>query len=236
MVKALILYYLNIKATHGYEIQKYMQTSGFDVWANIKPGSIYYALGKMEEKGEIELVKEENRGSRVRRIYKITEKGRKELEKILEKELSKQLMPLNVEKFILPITFNRIKKENVTQILTKHIEELKKTLEYWKYWQDMKSAVSFSKVEKISFEMTITNIEYSIKWHLALIEEYDMYSEIGHKQEQIIESCDFAELPEKLDEPKDFNEDKIKELRDKILNNPERSKETLEELIRLMTK
>ncbi len=32
MIRTLILYYLNIKPTHGYEIQKFLQVSGADRW------------------------------------------------------------------------------------------------------------------------------------------------------------------------------------------------------------
>ena len=39
MVRILILYYLNIKTTHGYEIQKFIQETGLEQWTQIKSGS-----------------------------------------------------------------------------------------------------------------------------------------------------------------------------------------------------
>ncbi|WP_235689849.1 PadR family transcriptional regulator [Clostridioides difficile] len=59
MIRTLILYYLNIKPTHGYEIQKFLQVSGADRWTKIQSGSIYYALAKLEKDGGVRVLKEE---------------------------------------------------------------------------------------------------------------------------------------------------------------------------------
>ena len=72
MIRALILYYLSIKPTHGYEIQKFIQLLGTDQWMKIQSGSIYYALTKLEKEKCIDVLREERTGSRVRKIYKIT--------------------------------------------------------------------------------------------------------------------------------------------------------------------
>ncbi|MGH4123524.1 MAG: PadR family transcriptional regulator [Clostridium sp.] len=234
MVKALILYYLNIKETHGYEIQKFLQLNGMDTWANIKAGSIYYALSKMEKSGEIELAREETKGSRVRKIYRITDKGRKELKVTLEKELDKQLLPVNVEKFILPITINRLAKEKAINILNNHINDLNKALDYWKHWKNIKTTGACLEIERIAFEMTIVNFEYSISWHKALIKEYDIIKNVSQQQEKIIATFNFDEESENKHLEK-INEERISELRETILNNPDKSKEALEKLIKLMS-
>ncbi len=49
MIKVLILYYLSIKPTHGYEIQKFIQVNHMDEWTKIQSGSIYYAINKLEK-------------------------------------------------------------------------------------------------------------------------------------------------------------------------------------------
>ncbi|MCB2296236.1 PadR family transcriptional regulator [Clostridium tagluense] len=234
MVKALILYYLNIKETHGYEIQKFLQLNGMDTWANIKAGSIYYALSKMEKNGEIDLVREETKVSRVRKIYRITEKGRKELKVTLEKELDKPLLPVNVEKFILPITINRLNKEKSISILNNHIKGLNEALDYWKHWKKIKTSGACLEIERIAFEMTIANFEYAISWHKALIKEYDIIKNVSQQQEQIIATFNFGEESENKHLEK-INVEKISELRETILNNPDKSKEALETLITLMS-
>ena len=75
MIRGLILYYLNIKPTHGYEIQLFIKVSGMDQWAKVQSGSIYYALNKLEKEKCIQVLREERTGSRVRKIYEITDLG-----------------------------------------------------------------------------------------------------------------------------------------------------------------
>lgn len=235
MVKLIILYYLNIKSTHGYEIQKFIQATGLDVWAKIKSGSIYYALSKMEQKGEVELYREEKHGSKVRKIYKITDKGRKQLKKTIEQELEKSLMPIGTDKFIIPITFNKLDKKKAIDIINKHIKGLYDTLDYWCYWKDIKINESTLDVERISFEMTINSIKDSIRWHKALIDEYDEYVKYSDSQELMIKNIDFDEVEESKKDAININKERINELREIILNNPEESKEALEELMNLMS-
>lgn len=234
MVKLLILYYLNIKPTHGYEIQKCIQTIGLDVWAKIKSGSIYYALGKMEKNGEVELYKEEMQGSKVRKIYAITEKGKAELKRTLEVELNKPLMPINAEKFIIPIAFNKLSKDEAEKIINKHIKELEENLDYWKHWENIKVSNETLAVERISFEMTINNIEDSIRWHKALIESYDEYVVYSNQQEVMIKNIDFGEIEEVKNNKVEVDTERLVKLKEQILNNPNKSKEALDELIDLM--
>ncbi|MEG1409142.1 MAG: PadR family transcriptional regulator [Terrisporobacter sp.] len=233
MVKLLILYYLNIKSTHGYEIQKFIQATGLDVWAKVKSGSIYYALSKMEKNGEVELYKEESNGSKVRKIYRITEKGKLELKTTIEQELNKPLMPTGTDKFIIPITFNRLDKEAAIEIINNHIKSLEETLDYWEYWKNIKISETTLELDKISFEMTISGIKDSIRWHKAAIEEYDDYIKYSQRLELMIKNVDFGEVEEKNNDVI-ADKEKIEMLREIILNNPEESKEALEELINLM--
>lgn len=230
MVKLIILYYLNIKSTHGYEIQKFIQTAGLDKWIKVKPGSIYYALNKMELSGEVELLKEQTLDSKVRKIYSITEKGRKQLKEYIKEELGKPLMSLPLDKFILPVTFKRLPKDEGCRIISEHIEELNKALHYWKYCRSVKIDDQSLKTEKISFDMTIDMIEDSIRWHKALIEEYDENIKQSSEKEEMIKNIDF-------DKDQNSNESdnvKIDELKNIILNDSKNSKTALEELISMM--
>ncbi|MBB6625530.1 helix-turn-helix transcriptional regulator [Clostridium gasigenes] len=229
MVKILILFYLNIKDTHGYEIQKFIQTSGFDGWTNVKPGSIYYSLSKMEKNGEIILVKEEHIDSRVRKIYQITELGKAELEKAIEKELSNPLVPLNFDKFILPITFNKLDKKTAKKIIDKKIHDLNEILEYWSYWKNIKINEESSKVERISFEMTISNYRYELEWYSSLVDEFDYYCELSRKNELMIKRFKFESIQNSNKE--DYKVESVDELKDIILNNPDKAKIALERLI-----
>ncbi|WP_244834083.1 PadR family transcriptional regulator [Clostridium sp. BJN0001] len=234
MVKLIILYYLNIKSTHGYEIQKFMQATGLDEWAKIKSGSIYYALNKMEKEGQVELLKEETLDSKVRKIYGITEKGKKELKECIKEELSQPLMPISIDKFILPITFKRLDKEDGYTIISKHIEELNKKLDYWKYLRTIKITDQSLKTEKISFDMIINVIEDSIRWHKALMEEYDEHIKCSVEEEKIIRNTDFDKASNDNKKNTSLDENKISELKNIILSDSHNSKKALEKLISMM--
>lgn len=233
MVRTLILYYLNIKATHGYEIQKFIQETGLEQWTQIKSGSIYYALSKLEKHEEITLVKEETHGSRVRRIYQITGLGKKTLHTLLEEKLNEELMPSASEKFVLPSMLNRLDKETAIEIINQHIQNLKAREDYWRYWQSMKVTKDSLKLDKLTFELPLVNLEYAIKWHETLIEEYDSIIELGKKQEQFIAGFNFDALEESHSLSNQNN--RISELKKKILDQSQDSKMALDELITLLS-
>lgn len=237
MVKILVLSYLSIKETHGYEIQKYISLTGLDAWTKIKSGSIYYALNKLEKNKEIELTKVENVGSRARRIYKITDKGREALTKEIKEVLGKGIYPIGSEKFILPLYLDKLSKEEGIAIINSHIDNLEKELEYWKQWNDIKVNEGSNDVIRLSFEMTISNLEYSVRWHKALIKEYDKYILEASKQNEIIKSFNFEEINEEDSiGSKNVDEAKLAVLKEKMLNNPDKFNETLEEILKLFNK
>ncbi len=69
---------------HGYEIQKALETSRADVWADVLPGSIYHALKKMSAEGLLEVRATEQTGFRLKATYAITEAGRDEFKRLLK--------------------------------------------------------------------------------------------------------------------------------------------------------
>ena len=220
MVKVLILYYLSIKQTHGYEIQKFIQMSGFDVWANIKMGSIYYALNKLEQEKKIKVIKEISKEGRTRKIYTITELGKKELNKSIELELNKSIIPLNLDKFIIPITFNKIDKDKVVMAVDKQVKILEEKLKYWEYWMEKRNFNEYESVEKVSFEMTICNIKNAIRWYKAMVKDFDYYHKKGEEYENLIASF-ICEEDNDIDEVK---LDSTEELRTSVLNQDSSSK------------
>lgn len=236
MVKALILYYLSIKSTHGYEIQKFIQVSGIDKWTKIQSGSIYYALGKLEKKGLIVLVREEKHGARIRKIYGITEQGRLELEVTLKEEFNKELVGVGSDKLVTYNMMSRVDKKELIHIIKNHINDLRKKHDYWTYWKEIKINEESMEAEIISFDMSISSIDYQIKWHEALLKDIDSYIEISKQQEEIIRNIDFGEV-EDTSETTEINDSKrVQKLREEIINNPEDSKSKIDELISLLSK
>ena len=102
-----------------------------------------------------------------------------------------------------------------------------------KYWKNIKVTEETLQVDRISFDMTISNIKDSIKWHKALINEYDEYVESGKKQELMIKNINFGEVEDTNENV--VSDNKIEELKEIILNNPEKSKEALDCLMKIMS-
>jgi len=86
-VQLAILGFLKEKEFYGYELKKVMETF-MGPWANIKFGSIYYALEKLARDGMVEPVREEKSGAQpARTVYRITAAGRAAFEKMLHDSL-----------------------------------------------------------------------------------------------------------------------------------------------------
>lgn len=192
MIKVLILYYLSLKSTHGYEIQKFIQVNHMDSWTKIQSGSIYYALAKLEKEGLIVLAGGENAGAKARKVYSITDKGRTELTKLVREELNRQMCEVGSDKFILYPLLSVSSKEEIGRILAAHIAELEKQKAALQKWRDIKVNSSTLEVEKISFEMMLSNLDYQISWHLALISQLDPCIALSAEVADLIKTYDFS--------------------------------------------
>lgn len=66
---------------HGHQIRRAAQIDHLDLWTDVKPGSLYGALQRMDAEGLVRQVRTEQEGRRPpRTVYEITEEGRHELE------------------------------------------------------------------------------------------------------------------------------------------------------------
>jgi len=232
MIRSLLLYYLNIKPTHGYEIQRFLQVSGSDSWAKIQSGSIYYALAKLEKEGFIQVLREERTGARIRKIYDITDLGKEALQKELLEELQRPIVPSGSEKFLLQSFLNQLPESLMEKSLKKHLEELQKAKEYWEWWKKAKVDSSSLKAEQLAFEMTISSLQYQILWHEELLANIDIYRLAGEKTQNLIQTIDFSDIPDTPKQetvPMDMAE--IQRLRNEILTNPTNAAENLDKLI-----
>ncbi|WP_297422370.1 PadR family transcriptional regulator [Clostridium sp.] len=232
IIKVLILYYLSIKSTHGYEIQKFIQTNHMDKWTKIQSGSIYYALNKLEKDGLIVLTEEIGSGSKARKIYKITDTGRDELKELVKNEIANELFPSGSDKFIIYPLLNTLDKQNIISLVNDHISGLRDKIAYLKKWQKIKVNKQSLAVERISFEIMITNLQYQIEWHEALINEMDKCIAASNEISNLISNFDFSNS-ETIEAS---TNDSVESLKQEILNNPETAAEKLEELIKKLSK
>ncbi|MEJ2209967.1 MAG: PadR family transcriptional regulator [Anaerolineae bacterium] len=81
--RLVILGLLRDRPLYGYELKQIIEEHMGD-WTNIAFGSIYYALGKLDEEGLIEQVAVEQEGRRPSRsVYQITAAGQAEFLRLL---------------------------------------------------------------------------------------------------------------------------------------------------------
>ncbi len=232
MIRGIILYYLNRKPTHGYEIQQFIQLYGMDQWTKIQSGSIYYALSKLEKEKNIEVLREERTGSRVRKIFRITEQGKKTLQEEMTLELATPLFQIGSSKFITSPILATLSKDEVEKITRNHIKELEKTLDYWKTWGEKKSSEDKYDLTKLSFRMAIDSLTQQIEWHEELLKHLDYYKKEAVSMDQVITAFnadsmrELEETTAKTDQLKLLNE-----IRDTISQNPEKALENINDLI-----
>lgn len=232
IIKVLILYYLSIKSTHGYEIQKFIQINHMDKWTKIQSGSIYYALNKLEKKGLIVLSEEVGSGAKARKVYSITDIGKVELKELVKEELGHQISEIGSDKFIVYPLLNILDKNEMVTELKAHILKLEDKKVYFKKWQKIKVNEKTLAVEKITFEMILSNLEFQIKWHNALIDNMEECITASQEIAKLISKFDFSNAQ---DIELDTGED-IEILKYQILNNPDTAPEKLEQLIKALKK
>lgn len=232
MIRSLILYYLNVKPTHGYEIQKFLQVAGIDNWAKIQSGSIYYALTKLEKDGSVEVLREEKTGARIRKIYVITEKGKQELRENLQMELLTPITPIGSDKFFINNILDELPKDAIIAALKKHLSNLTSQKGYWEKWRQTKVVKDKTPgAERIAFDMTIDSLKYQILWHEEILYNIDQYISLGKETRRIIQSIDFSAVDNEDTVTASAKLVDIQKLRDEIVNNPSKAIENVDKLI-----
>jgi DNA-binding PadR family transcriptional regulator len=237
VIRGFILYYLNIKPTHGYDIQKFLQISGMEQWAKIQSGSIYYALTKLEKEKFIRVLKEERTGTRARKIYEITTEGRKEMQKELAEELEKPLWQVSTMKFITGPMLSTLSREECTVILKRHINGLKEQLDYWIKWKDIKIGEQTDGLDRLSFQITIDSIKGQIIWHEELLKNLEHYIKSSEQSGLMIKNFDFDRIvTEQADSEVDEKLNYIHSIKNEILKDPDNAIVNLDKIIEELSK
>ncbi len=138
MTRLVILSLLKINPMHGYEIRQFIKRQRMEQWADILPGSIYFALSQMKREGLVEAGVEERTGDRLRRTYKITAKGESLLKELVREALSNPPHSLKSSfSFALGEAF-LLEPEERAGLLTRNIRQLKETRKLWEEGQKTK--------------------------------------------------------------------------------------------------
>jgi DNA-binding PadR family transcriptional regulator len=192
MIKLLILYYLSIKDTHGYEIQKFIQINHMNEWNNIQSGSIYYAMSKLEKEGLIQLLEKVSDKEKSKKLYTITTKGKEALKTLASEEMLKPLGNFASDKFLIYPIVASLSKDDLIQEISSHITKLDKQKVSVSTWYEKKSEISMTKVEQASFELMLSNIEGQLNWHKILLDHIDETITAVKDISNIIKAVDFS--------------------------------------------
>ena len=241
MIRGLILYYLNIKPTHGYEIQRFIQISGMDNWAKVQSGSIYYALNKLEKEKYIQVQKEERTGSRIRKIYEITESGRSELAREMREELAAPIIETGSLKYIVYPIISVLTTQETKKIIEKHIVDLQERKQYWETWRDIKCGVDATRLTKLSFDMTIHAMEDQITWHEELLNHLEDYRKEAGDLERMIKAFEPDSVSEGSQESARQQEMQerlamIERIKESVESDPQRALVELNEIMEILKK
>lgn len=129
--RLMVLGMLSRAAMHGYEIQKALEISRADVWADVLPGSIYHALKKMAAEGLLEIRATEQKGHRLRAVYAITDAGRDAFKQLLRKAWAEAPRTFPTQLFTALTFLEALPRNEVRAALEEQVRSLRAEIERW---------------------------------------------------------------------------------------------------------
>ncbi len=154
---------------HGHQIRRAAQIDRTELWADVKPGSLYGALHRMETEGVITAVRTEQVGNRpARTIYAITEVGRAELAAHRDEALrDTRLRP---DPFDLALQYaDDLPLDELQAILEERHRAL---LAERTSWQRLRASADpyLTELEKLTLRHSLLRLEAEVAWHGELLE------------------------------------------------------------------
>jgi DNA-binding PadR family transcriptional regulator len=168
-VRTAILGYLFKGDLHGYDLKKRMEAQMAD-FADIKFGSIYYALGQLEKEGLVAQVRSEQDSSRpARTVYRITKAGRTGLQDELLGLLSKHqriYFPLDIALFFS----KHLDKKVFLDVLRCRLAFLEGALEHVnEVKKDLLADENIPEMGEVIVNHSLSHIRAEISWLVDLI-------------------------------------------------------------------
>ena len=127
----LVLGVLEEKEMYGYQIIKELEQRSETVFS-LKEGTLYPILHVLEQDGFLEAYWEDTSSARKRRFYRITKKGRKELDRQKEEWKMKKLRMFSVILLVVSATayfgfqvYSKVTRDNTPPVVTCDSEELR---------------------------------------------------------------------------------------------------------------
>lgn len=125
--EAALLGLLSEEPMYPYQVEQQVQYRDMRFWTELSMSSIYKLLRKLEKEGLVECSKEVSEENRLRKLYSISEEGKKALQVKLEELLS---VPEHIRWQVDIGTYNcdLLQDKAVKQALKKYRKELEKNI------------------------------------------------------------------------------------------------------------
>ncbi len=137
--RLLVLGLLNESPKHGYEIQKWLEQTRTDAWANVLPGSIYHALQQLHKEGFVQVSETPQVGHRLKAIYAITDAGRMEFKQLLRQALHHPPQAFPTDFYTALVFLAELPRQEVRALVEQLIPKREQEIESWAHGQTIKN-------------------------------------------------------------------------------------------------
>ena len=155
---------------HGHQIRRMAQLDRTELWADVKPGSLYGALRRMVDEGVIEALRTERVGNLPERtVYAITDDGRRELFVLRQAILREtRLRPDPVD---LALAYSQdLAEDELRAVIQDRRRALAAELESWKQLYE-EAEPYLTGLEPASFDHAIMRLQAEVAWHDKLLDQ-----------------------------------------------------------------
>jgi DNA-binding PadR family transcriptional regulator len=155
---------------HGHAMRQYVHNACLDQWADVQPGSLYYALDQLAKEGLIEAERKEKVGARpARTIYAITDTGLAEFRRLLVSLLD-TIRPMH-DSFNLALMFSSaIEDDLLASLVTSRIARLSE--EVGVLQRGCASSLSHGYISQRGAEIfrhIESRVQADLEWHEAFL-------------------------------------------------------------------
>jgi len=153
----------------GYDMQRLLQQSRAEQWADILPGSIYHALKRLHADGLATLEATEQTGFRLKATYSITPAGRDELRRLLREAWRTPSSSQPAQLYAALSFIHALPRADVLDALQEQGRALEEALEDWEQGADAKREVLGNLPAYV--EAALANGRQHIQLDLALVRQ-----------------------------------------------------------------
>ncbi|WP_327105161.1 PadR family transcriptional regulator [Nonomuraea glycinis] len=155
---------------HGHKIRAAAQVDRVELWADIKPGSLYGALRRMADEGVVEVVRTEQEGNLpARTVYGITDKGRAELVSVIRSVLADtSLRPDPIQLVLLHV--DEIGRDELRAAAQQRRDSYGTQFDFWRNLRTV-AEPHLTRLEAVAFDHTLMRLQTEVTWHDRLLAE-----------------------------------------------------------------